>query len=192
RRIAKTYRREAQVIFPPVTVETFYSKPSEDYYLIVSELVSYKRIDAAVRVFSQSGRKLKIAGDGPEFATLKRIARSNVEFCGRVSDHDLRELYARCRAFLMPGEEDFGITAVEALGSGKPVIALARGGALEIVPEFGGLLYDDVHGLVQAIENWDESEPGLNPPALQAHAAQFSQTEFVRQMKPILFETKSS
>ena len=107
RRIEKTYRREARVIFPPVAVETFYAKPREDYYLIVSELVAYKRIDSAVRVFSRSGRRLKIAGDGPEFAKLKRIAAPNIEFCGRVTDGELRELYARCRAFLMPGEEDF-------------------------------------------------------------------------------------
>ena len=86
-------------------------------------------------------------------------AAGNIEFCGRVTDEELRELYARCRAFLMPGEEDFGITAVEALASGKPVIALARGGALEIVPEFGGLLYDEPDGLLQAIDDWDRIEP---------------------------------
>src|SRR5580700_4476600 len=157
RRIAKTYRREAQVIFPPVAVEKFYSKPSEDYYLIVSELVAYKRIDSAVRVFSQSGRRLKIAGNGPGFAALKRVAKPNIEFCGRVTDDELRELYARCRAFLMPGEEDFGITAVEALASGKPVIALARGGALETVTCSGGVLYPEStdEGLRAAILQWD-------------------------------------
>jgi glycosyltransferase involved in cell wall biosynthesis len=185
RRIAKTYRRESRVIFPPVAVETFYSKPPEDYYLIVSELVAYKRIDAAVRVFSQSGRKLKIAGDGPEFATLKRIARPNIEFCGRVSDEDLRELYARCRGFLMPGEEDFGITAVEALASGKPVIALARGGALETVPCFGGILYRDAtdEGLRDAIEQWDAREQGLDSSALQTWTARFSEAEFARKIR---------
>jgi glycosyltransferase involved in cell wall biosynthesis len=183
RRIEKTYRRESRVIFPPVAVETFYSKPAEDYYLIVSELVAYKRIDAAVRVFSQSGRKLKIAGDGPEVATLKRIARSNIEFCGRVSDDDLRELYARCRAFLMPGEEDFGITAVEALASGKPVIALARGGALETVPCFGGILYREDEGLRDAIEQWDVREPDLDSAALQTWAARFSEAEFARKIR---------
>src|ERR1700722_4130895 len=163
RRIAKTYRREAAVIFPPVAVETFYLKPSEDYYLIVSELVAYKRIDSAVRVFSQSGRRLKIAGNGPEFSALKRVAKPNIEFCGRVTDDELRELYARCRAFLMPGEEDFGITAVEALASGKAVIALGRGGALETVPvqePVGGLLYNDAteDGLRDAVELWERLE----------------------------------
>jgi len=191
RRIAKTYRREASVIFPPVAVEKFYSKPSEDYYLIVSELVAYKRIDAAVRVFSQSGRKLKIAGDGPEFAALKRVATSNVEFCGRVTDDDLRELYARCRAFLMPGEEDFGITAVEALASGKPVIALARGGALETVPDSGGVLYDDAtdDGLRNAISQWDSRERDIDARALQAWAARFSEAEFATKVRPILSTT---
>ena len=78
--------------------------------MIVSELVPYKRVDAAVRAFNQNGRRLRVVGDGPEYKALKRAAAANIEFCGRVTDEDLRELYARCRAFLMPGEEDFGIS----------------------------------------------------------------------------------
>jgi glycosyltransferase involved in cell wall biosynthesis len=189
RRIWKTYRRESCVVRPPVSVESFYCRPPEDYYLIVSELVPYKRVDAAVEAFNQNGRRLRVVGDGPEYKALKRGAAANIEFCGRVPDEDLRDLYARCRAFLMPGEEDFGITAVEALASGKPVIALGRGGAFEIVPEFGGLLYEEPEGLLEAIEHWDEIEGELDPRALQAYAAQFSEAEFAKQMKPILFET---
>jgi glycosyltransferase involved in cell wall biosynthesis len=158
--------------------------------LVVSELVPYKRVDLAIRAFKQNGRKLRVVGDGPEYKALKRAAGPNIEFCGHVPDLDLRALYARCRAFLMPGEEDFGMTMVEALASGRPVIAYARGGALEIVPDFGGLLYDDPDGLGQAVEQWDEWEPELDPAALQAYAAQFSEVEFARQMKTILFETK--
>ncbi len=187
RRIWKTYRRESHVVRPPVAVESFYWKRPEDYYLIVSELVPYKRMDLAIRACNQSGRKLRVVGGGPEYKALRRVAGPNIEFCGRVPDPELRELYARCRAFLMPGEEDFGMTMVEALASGKPVIALARGGALEIVPEFAGLLYDEPGELSQAMERWDESEPDLDPRALQAYAGQFSEAEFAKQMKPILF-----
>jgi glycosyltransferase involved in cell wall biosynthesis len=192
RRISKTYRREARVIFPPVAVETFYAKPSEDYYLIVSELVAYKSLDTAVRVFSQSGRRLKIAGDGPEFAALKRLAGPSIEFCGRVSDEELRELYARCRAFLMPGEEDFGIAAVEALASGKPVIALGRGGALETVPSIGGLLYRERtdEGLRAAIERWDSLERDVDPKALQQWAGKFSEAHFAAKMRALLLPSE--
>jgi glycosyltransferase involved in cell wall biosynthesis len=190
-RIWKTYRRGSHVVCPPVSVQQFYWRPPQDYYLIVSELVPYKRVDAAVEAFNQNGRKLRVVGDGPEYRRMKRAAGPNIEFCGRVPDDELRELYARCRAFLMPGEEDFGIAAVEALASGKPVIARGRGGALEIVPEFGGLLYDEPEGLLQAVERWDEFEKALDPRALQAYAARFSEAEFARQMRPILFETSS-
>ncbi|HTS48304.1 MAG TPA: glycosyltransferase, partial [Bryobacteraceae bacterium] len=166
------------------------------YYLIVSEFVAYKRLDAAVRVFANNGRKFRLVGDGREFKSLRRLARGNIEFCGRVSDADLRELYARCRAFLMPGEEDFGITAVEALASGKPVIALAKGGALESVPTAsprGGLLYAEAtdEALEKAIEHWDNCEPHLDPQALQTYAAQFSEAEFARKMRPILFSSQA-
>jgi glycosyltransferase involved in cell wall biosynthesis len=192
RRIWKTYRRGSTVIHPPAAVETFYWKPAEDYYLMVSELVAYKRLDSAVRVFSKNGRKLRVAGDGPEFKGLARQAASNVEFCGRVSDEELRELYARCRAFLMPGEEDFGIAAVEALASGKPVIAFGRGGALETVPlgePLGGFLYTEAtdDSLRQAIELWDDREQEIDPRALQRYATRFSEGEFSSRMGAVLF-----
>ena len=192
RRIWKTYRRESLVISPPVAVETFYWKPPEDYYLIVSELVAYKRLDSAIRVCAASGRKLRVVGDGPEFKTLRRIATANIEFCGKASDQELRDLYARCRAFLMPAEEDFGITAVEVLASGKPVIALGRGGALETVPvsePVGGLFFNDPtdDSLREAIELWEQREHQVQPQALQAYAARFSETEFARKMRALLF-----
>jgi glycosyltransferase involved in cell wall biosynthesis len=196
RRIWKTYRRESAVINPPVAVDSFYNCPSEDYYLIVSELVAYKRLESAIRVFARSGRKLRVVGDGPEFRALKRLAGGNIEFCGRVPDQDLRGIYARCRAFLMPGEEDFGITAVEALASGKPVIALGRGGVLESVPfedPLGGLFYaeptDDA--LSEAIERWDGREQELQPAALQAYATRFSEAEFAKKMSAILLSSSA-
>ncbi|MGH9612020.1 MAG: glycosyltransferase, partial [Bryobacteraceae bacterium] len=141
-------------------------------------------------------RKLCVVGDGPELRQLTRMATPNIEFRGRLDDAELRELYARCRAFLMPGEEDFGITAVEALASGKPVIALGKGGAAETVPTaqpVGGVLYRDSSddGLQKAIEYWDMREKEVDPRALQAYATKFSETEFLRKIAPILFPPDS-
>ncbi len=194
RRIWKTYRRESQVVYPPVAVETFYWKPPEEYYLIVSELVAYKRLDSAIRVCAATGRKLRVVGDGPQYKALRRIANGNIEFCGKASDQELRELYARCRAFLMPAEEDFGITAVEALASGKPVIALGRGGALETVPMAeprGGMFFSEAtdESLREAMERWEQVENDVDAKALQAYAAQFSEAEFAGKMRAILFPT---
>ena len=154
--------------------------------MAVSELVPYKSVDSLVRWFSATGRRLKIAGAGPEYGKLRAMAAANVEFLGRVTDAELRELYARCRAFLLPGEEDFGLTPVEALASGKPVVALGRGGALETVPGFGGVFYDEPAGLAAAIERLETLEPSVRPAALQAWARQFSEAEFRRKMSTLL------
>ena len=190
RRIWKTYRREAHVIYPPVNVESFHWKEPEDYYLVVSELVAYKRIDAAVRAFSKNGRRLRVVGQGPEYGSLRRLARDNVEFCGRVTDDELRELYARSRALLLPGEEDFGMTPVEALASGKPVIALGRGGVLESVPwsdPVGGVMYGSPEELGEAIEEFERVESDIVPERLREWAGQFSEKNFVERMSGVLF-----
>src|ERR1700691_2453260 len=156
RRIQKVWRRDARVVHPAVAVEDFYWREPEDYYLVVSELVAYKRVDLAVRAFAGKGKRLRVVGDGPEFKRLRRMAAPCVEFCGRVPDEQLRDLLARSRALIVPGEEDFGITAGEALASGKPVVALGRGGVLESVPTadpLGGVFYNepDDEQLAQAI-----------------------------------------
>ena len=183
RRIWKTYRRDAEVVYPPVSVETFHNAPAEDYFLIVSELVAYKQLDYAIRVFAKSGRRLLVVGDGPEYRNLSGLAGGRVEFCGRVPDSELRDLYARARAFLMPGEEDFGITAVEALASGKPVVALGRGGVLESVPvrePIGGVLYDDAteSALEHAIAELERLTPEIQPSQLQGWASRFCEAVF--------------
>jgi glycosyltransferase involved in cell wall biosynthesis len=187
-RIWKIYRREAQTIHPPVEVESFHWAPSEDYFLTVSELVAYKRIDLLVSHFSRTGQRLRIAGAGPELRRLRGMAAPNVEFLGRASDADLRDLYARCRAFLLPGEEDFGMTPVEALASGKPVIAYGRGGALETVPDFGGVFFADQtpESFAEAMNRLERMEADIRPAELQAWAARFSEGEFSRKMAALL------
>jgi glycosyltransferase involved in cell wall biosynthesis len=186
RRIRKTYRREAVVVHPPVAVDAFYHKPADDYFLVVAELVAYKQLDYAVRLFSRTGRKLVIVGDGPEYRKLRRLARDSIEFCGRTSLGQLRDMYARARALIVPGEEDFGITMVEAFASGKPVIALNRGGARELVSPESGILYETANesGLEDALRQFERLE--VQPRYLQAKARDYSPEVFETKMRAIL------
>ena len=188
RRIWKTYRRKSTVVYPPVAVQSFYNAPAGDYFLAVSEMVPYKRLDYAVRLFARTGRKMKIVGDGPAYRDLKRLASPNIEFCGRVPDNQLRNLYARSIAFLMPGEEDFGITMVESLASGKPVIALGRGGATEVVTEGRGILYEQPteESLEQALRRFDRAPVFLSPHRLRVDAMQYSEDAFERRFRAVL------
>jgi glycosyltransferase involved in cell wall biosynthesis len=182
RRIWKTYRRRARVAHPPVATESFFHRPHEGYFLIVSEMVAYKRLDYAVRTFARSGRQLKIVGDGPEFKTLRKLAAPNIEFCGRVPDEQLRELYARSIALVVPGEEDFGMTMVESLASGKPIVALGRGGSLEIARPDCGVLYDEHSetALADALREFDRIGPSISPLYLSQRAEKFSGPAFER------------
>ncbi|MCX8029925.1 MAG: glycosyltransferase, partial [Brevinematales bacterium] len=134
KRIWKHYRRDSVVIYPPVRTDYFkISDIDEEYFLIVSRLVAYKRIDLAIETFNKLKLPLVIIGDGPEKEKLKRIANKNIKFLGRQPDEVVKEYYSKCRALIFPGEEDFGITPVEAQASGRPVIAFGKGGALETV-----------------------------------------------------------
>jgi glycosyltransferase involved in cell wall biosynthesis len=134
RKIARSYgRRPAAIIYPPVDVSSYRSEPSEDYYLVVSRLASYKRIDIVVRAFTEMKFPLKIVGAGPDLDRLRAMAGPTVEFLGTLPESELRKCYARCRSLVFPGEEDFGLTPLEAHASGKPVIAFAGGGALETI-----------------------------------------------------------
>ena len=189
RRIWRAYRRESEVIFPPVPVDTFFFKPSEDYLLIVSELVAYKQIGYVVRYCAKNNLRLKIVGDGPEFRKLRSMAGPTIEFCGRVSDAELRDLYASCRALVVPGEEDFGMATVEALASGKPVVGLNRGGTPEIVGANCGALYDEPteSSLHRALRELDNAN--FLPRNLQLTASKFSETEFTRRMELVIEST---
>ncbi|MCI0531286.1 MAG: glycosyltransferase, partial [candidate division Zixibacteria bacterium] len=133
-RIKKHYGREADVIYPPVEIDSFTPGPERgDYYLVVSALVPYKRVDLAVEAFCRLGQKLIIVGSGPEEKRLKKMAQGKIEFVPWQGFDQLKEFYQNCQALIFPGEEDFGIVPVEAQACGKPVIAFGRGGVLETV-----------------------------------------------------------
>lgn len=191
RRIWRAYRCQSRVVYPPVDLERFHHQTAEDYFLIVSALVDYKRIADAVQVFSRSGQRLKLVGEGPQLRDLKRTATANVEFCGPVSDTELAHLYSRCRAVIMPGEEDFGIVPVEALASGKPVIALGKGGVLETVSVNDpccGILYDDEGpaALASALAKFERVAHHFRPRELQRSAIRFSKVRFMAEITDIL------
>lgn len=134
RKIKENYQRDAEVIYPPVDISQFFiSTTHDDYFLIVSRLNAYKRIDVAIDAFNRLSLPLLIAGTGPHEGVLKKMARKNITFLGKVPQKDLPGYLSRCRAFIFPGEEDFGIAPVEAMASGRPVIAYGRGGALETI-----------------------------------------------------------
>lgn len=181
-RIQRYYRREAEVIPPPVATTFFSSSPIRgDVYLFVSELVAYKRADIVVDAFRDLDRRVIIVGDGAELPALRRRAGRNVTFRGRVSNEELRALYGECRAVLFPGEEDFGIVPVEAMASGRPVIAYGRGGALDTVaPGKSGLLFGEQtpEALREAIARFEASARDFNPAAIAAHAERFSEARF--------------
>lgn len=160
-RIRKYYHRGAKVIYPSVNTGLFClaDKP-QDYFLLVGRLLPDKHFDYVINAFNQLGWPLKIVGAGPERKKLEKIAGSNVEFAGLVSEVELRECYARCRAFIFPQEADFGIAGVEAMAAGRPVIAYRIGGALEIVEEgVTGLFYDEQTSvcLIDALRRFEQS-----------------------------------
>lgn len=145
-RIRRHYRRDAEVVYPPVDVDRIQPNglPPEDFYLVVARLVPYKRVDLAVRAASRLGRRLVVVGDGSERRRLEALAGPTVEFLGRRGDDEVAGLLARCRAFLFPGWEDFGIAPVEAQAAGRPVIAYGRGGAAETVVDGStGVLFEE-------------------------------------------------
>jgi glycosyltransferase involved in cell wall biosynthesis len=187
-RIRHCYGREATVIYPPVDVQRFElaDGPGGDFYLVVSALVPYKRIDLAIRAATALGRRLLVVGTGPEAARLRALAGPTVEFLGWRSDAEIAHLYRECRAVLFPGCEDFGIVPLEAMAAGRPVIALAAGGALEtIVPPGGeapptGLLFDEpsAAGMTAAVQRFEAAEACFCPKALRARAEQFDRGRF--------------
>jgi glycosyltransferase involved in cell wall biosynthesis len=179
-RIRRIYGRESEVLHAPVDCSKFRLSTRDDgYYLIVSALVPYKRLELAIDVFNQTGDRLVVVGSGPEEAKLKSISKPNVEFAGWASGGKLADYYANCRALIFPGEEDFGIVPLEAMASGKPVIAYAKGGALEtIVDGETGIFFEEqtAEALLAAIRT--SQTMTFSPQLIRKHAEKFDRSVF--------------
>lgn len=188
RRIKSHYGRDSQIIYPPVRIgHSDRDCEPEDYFLIVSRLVPYKRIDLAVRAFNRLGLPLRIVGDGRDRAALEAMAKPNVQFMGHLSDVEVREQMARCRAFVFPGEEDFGIAPVEAMAAGRPVIAYGAGGALDTVIEGeSGTFFREPNpdALIEAVRRLERYR--FDPDHLRTHAQRFGIARFERELRATL------
>jgi len=185
RRIQKTYRRDATVIYPPVAVDRFRpSSEREEFYLTVSRFVPYKRVDLTVAAFNQLGLPLVVIGDGPDMKRVRAIAGPTVKLLGRQPNAVVEDYLQRCKAFVFPAEEDFGITVVEAQAAGAPVIAYGRGGATEtVIPGKTGILFaqQTVECLVEAIQYFETQTQCFDVEVLRLHAERFAPDRFQRE-----------
>lgn len=190
KRIEKYYRRDSRIVFPPVDTSRFQiSEEISDYYIIVSRFVPYKRLDLAVEAFTRLNRPLKVVGAGRQMQSLQAKAGPSIQFMGRVDDVELPGLLARSKAFIMPGEEDFGIAPVEANACGRPVLAYAAGGALDSqIDGITGVLFDEQtpEGLCDAVCQSDHID--FDPCRIRAHALRFDTEVFRREIARSLSE----
>lgn len=192
RRIKQHYQRESVVIFPPVDVERFAAKNAtqsqRNGFIMWGRHVPYKRFDLAIAACNQLGAKLTIAGTGPDTSRLKQLAGPTIELVGRVSDEELVQLVHTHQAFVFPGEEDFGIAAVEALAAGLPVIAYQRGGALDIVTSETGIFFPEqtVDSLISAMKSF--SQKTFTPTRCHTQAQQFSSRVFDQKIRTFIQE----
>ena len=193
KRIQKYYRRDAKMVYPPVAIQNskikiknYNSKLKileKNYYLMVSRLYEHKNIDIAIEAFAKLGLPLIIIGDGPLYSKLKSQTSKvkNIELLGFISDEYLSYFYQNCKAFLMPQEEDFGITPIEAMSFGKPVLALRRGGAIETIIEGAtGEFFDDPipEALADGVRRLNENYKNYNPEFIKSHTEKFSSEKF--------------
>ncbi len=190
KRITKYYKRKSKIIYPSIDEKKFYvSEKIDDYFLAGSRLVPYKRIDNVILAFKELGLKLKIFGDGIDLDRLKEIAdgANNIEFLGRVSDEKRAELYSKCKAYINPQKEDFGITIVEAMASGRPVIALGQGGATEtIIDNKTGIFFntESPASIIEAIKKINNQK--FDSQEIRTHSMQFSKKQFKENIKDFI------
>lgn len=199
KRIKKYYKRNAKVIYPPVVLPNVdinhksWQKSAKKgfYYLIISQLTPYKRIDLAVEAFNKMGLPLVVIGEGPEKKRLKKMSNSNIKFLGWQPDEVIDKYYKNCIAFIFPGEDDFGIAPVEAMGYGKPVLAYRKGGATETIIEGKtGEFFDDLSPevLADGIRRLKLNYNNYHPVVVRRQAEKFSPENFEREIKKFVIE----
>lgn len=190
-RIKKHYRRESRVVYPFADTK-FYTpsyEPDKGYYLCVSRLVEYKRLDLAVKAFGELGIPLVVVGEGREYSALKAMAKPNIKFTGRLSNEEIKEYYRGCKGFVFPGEEDFGITPVEAQSCGRPVIAYKKGGALETVTDGKtGIFFSEqtVESLKEAVLRFEKMT--FDTDEIRKNAERFSEEVFEESFRAFINE----
>jgi glycosyltransferase involved in cell wall biosynthesis len=192
-RIKQIYKRSATIIPPPVDLPPYHETPAGDYYLTGGRLVPYKRIDLVIRACNELHRPLKIFGGGRDRAELEAIAGPTIEFLGHVDENERRALFDGCRAFVFPGEEDFGITPLEAMAAGRPVIAYAAGGALDTVVEgkTGHFFHQQtVEALCEAM--LASEQVCYQAQAIRRHAEGFGRDIFLQRMRETIDEWTSA
>jgi len=186
KRIQKYWRRDAEVIYPPVDISRFTpTSKRDDYFLIISALTPFKRIDIAIRTFNKIRRRLLIIGDGAQKDILKTISGPNIEFLGHKNDDEVRDTLQNCRALIFPGEEDFGIVPVEAMAAGKPVLAYGKGGVLESVQAgVSGEFFRDLtpESLEDGLARLMANEPRYDIHKIRALAERFDEGMFKEKM----------
>ena len=185
KRIKKYYRKDSKIVHPPLNFDNFYvSQEIGDYFLMVGRLIAYKRFDIAIKAFNELRLPLKIIGRGPEMARLKKIAKPNIQFLGRVPDDELANYYARCKAFIFPQEEDFGIVAMEAMASGRPIIAY-RGGDIQehVIEGKTGLFFENQSSrdIVDAVHKFEAKN--FDPNFIRENVKKFDKALFKAKIK---------
>lgn len=195
-RINKYYGRPCRMIYPPVdTGKGYIASEVGNYYLSVGRITNAKRVDLLIEACNQLGRRLIVVGSGRELPRMKRLAGPTIEFSGRISDDELSRLYAKCKAFLFPAEEDFGIVPVEAQAYGRPVIALGRGGSLEtVIDGVTGIYFNEqtVEAVKEAILRFEDTSDRFLPETIQRNARRFDTAIFKQAINELVVELGAS